>query len=140
MTRQLREQEVLEVLLSQGAVIPCYRCRVAFTQEDLKSSNIENEHLHEKGLGGPDGPENRRFSHKTPCHAEVTHGNGATFAGSSRHKIAKTTPPRVEKFVVHKSPLDAVPAQNGRCRRCGQDFDDCPCPPLPRASFHARRA
>lgn len=133
MSRQLREMEVLEVLISQGAVIPCFRCRLAFTIEDVKTGNIENEHLHEKRLGGPDEPGNRRFSHKAkPCHATVTHGNGATFAGSSRHKVAKATvPKRIEKFQVNKQPLDAdtVGALPAKCRGCGEMREDCTCPP-----------
>lgn len=138
MGRQLRELEVLEVLISQGAVIPCYRCRIAFISEDIKTGNIENEHLHEKELGGPDDPGNRRFSH-TPCHATVTHGNGATFAGSSRHRIAKANrPERIEKFVVNKIPLDVIPPNEvgERCRKCGEYGDDCTCPvPVKRSAF-----
>lgn len=133
MARQLRELEVIEVLISQGAVIPCKRCRVAFCREDL-AAGIENEHLHEKGLGGPDEPGNRAFSHKV-CHAQITHGNGATFAGSSRHKIAKATQPRrIEKFQVNKLPLDADDGPTSdRCRRCGEYPDACACPVAKRA-------
>lgn len=143
MTRQLRELEVLEVCISQGGVIPCFRCRIAFTLEDVKSKNIENEHLHEKGLGGPDEPGNRRFSHKAkPCHATVTHGNGATFAGTSRHKIAKATQPgRIEKFKVRKQALDAdlVGELPPKCRGCGEMREDCTCAPAaPRQSAFAR--
>jgi hypothetical protein len=132
MTRQLRELEVLEVCIGQGAIIPCFRCRIAFTMDDVKNKNIENEHLHEKKLGGPDEPGNRRFSHKAkPCHATVTHGNGATFAGSSRHKIKKATDPdRIEKFVVDKKPLALPPAVvdlGEKCRGCGEFKADCTC-------------
>lgn len=140
MTRQLRELEVLEVLLAQGAIIPCYRCRIAFTIADVKAKNIQNEHLHEKGLGGPDEPGNRAFSHTDPCHNLVTHGNGATWAGSSRHKNAKTTPKRADKFVVNKIPLDTPtgsPAALERCRRCGNYQDECACAPPARSSAFA---
>lgn len=145
-TRQLRELEVVEVLLDQGAVIPCYRCNIDFTMADLKAGNIENEHLHEHGLGGVDDPHNRAFSHKDPCHNLVTHGNGATFAGSSRHKIKKTEPERTEKFVVKKTgpkprPLDAdrVSLPSGRCRVCGNE--PCACAPrAKRSGFGQRRA
>lgn len=145
MGRQLRELEVLEVLIAQGAVIPCKRCRVAFTLEDLKTGNIENEHLHEKELGGSDDPFNRAFSHKAkPCHALITHGNGATFAGSSRHKIAKATDPeRIEKFKVNKTPLTADPVGEPppKCRGCGDMTEDCICPPPPprRSAFDRAR-
>lgn len=143
MSRQLREMEVMEELIVfQGAIIPCHRCRIAFTPEDVKTKNIENEHLHEKGLGGPDEPGNRRFSHKAkPCHASVTHGNGATFAGSSRHKVAKTRPNRAEKFQVKKRPLDADAVGNlpPKCRGCGEMREDCKCRPPPvRQSAFAR--
>lgn len=135
-SRQMKEREVLEVLINQGAVIPCFRCRVAFTMEDVKSGNIENEHIHEKELGGPDDPFNRRYSHKArPCHATVTHGSPATWAGSSRHRIAKATEPkRIEKFRVQKVPLDAdrVSEPSGRCRRCGQE--PCTCIVMARRS------
>lgn len=128
---RLSEIEVIQVCIQQGAVIPCKRCRVAFTEQDVKTGNIENEHLHEKKLGGPDEPGNRAFSHKArPCHAMVTHGSGATFAGSSRHKIAKATQPkRIEKFMVNKLPLDADLSDPvaARCRRCGEYQDACQC-------------
>lgn len=148
MTRQLRELEVLEVLISQGAVIPCFRCRVAFKMEDVTTGNIENEHLHEKKLGGPDEPGNRRFSHKAkPCHALVTHGNGATFAGSSRHKIAKATDPdRIQKFVVQKTaPQPPAPTAQqhtppARCRSCGGYPGECSCQPREKPKAFARRA
>jgi hypothetical protein len=105
--RQLREQEVLEELIvhMRGVVVPCHRCGVAFTPDDVKSGNIENEHLHEHALDGPDDPINRRFSHK-PCHDLVTNGTPVTTAGSSKHRIAKTRGTRVEKFIPVKRPLD----------------------------------
>jgi hypothetical protein len=142
--RQGREQEVLGVLIAQGAVIPCFRCRVAFTTEDHAKGNIEKEHLHELELEGPDEPRNWRFSHKAkPCHATVTHGNGATVAGSSRHRIAKATDPkRIEKFQVQKRPLDRPPAIDPgiKCRRCGEWGEDCQCPvPMERSSFGRAR-
>lgn len=130
--RQGREKEVIGVLIDQGAIIPCFRCRVAFTKGDVSTGNVEKEHLHELKLGGPDEPSNWRFSHKAkPCHATVTHGNGATVAGSSRHRIAKATEPkRIEKFQVNKIPLDADldNQPSDRCRRCGEYPDACSCP------------
>ena len=66
-------------------MIPCFRCRQAFTT----GQKIEREHVHETALGGADEPENWRYSH-AECHAEVTNGSKATTAGSSKHRIAKT--------------------------------------------------
>ena len=79
-----REQGILASLIAQGAIIPCFRCRIAFTPAD----KVEKEHLHERALGGPDVPGNWRWSHKE-CHAIVTNGTKATSAGSSKHRIAK---------------------------------------------------
>lgn len=146
MTRQLRELEVLEVLIGQGAVIPCKRCRVAFTMEDVKTGNIECEHLHEKALGGPDEPGNRAFSHKArPCHASVTHGPPATSAGSSRNRVAKANDPRrTEKFVVQKTapqppaPTPELLAPPARCRGCGGYPGECTCQPRPVRKAFAR--
>lgn len=153
--RQLREMEVLEVLIVfQKAIIPCFRCRVAFTEDDVRTGNIENEHLHEHALGGSDEPPNRRFSHKRGCHDTVTNGTPATSAGSSKNRIAKATHRnRTEKFVVNKPPLQPslwrctlcgangeedgahhdCPAKKNappaRCRRCGEYEDACTCKP-----------
>lgn len=136
--RRFTEREVLECLILQGAVIPCKRCRVALKVEDARAS--EREHLHEVGLDGPDTIQNCAYSHGD-CHKTITHGNGATFAGSSRHKIAKATQPkRIEKFIVNKIPLDAdiVGEPSGRCPRCGEDREYCQCPaPSPRRSAFA---
>lgn len=79
-----REQGVLASLLAQGAIIPCFRCRIAFTPAD----KIEKEHLHERALGGPDEWGNWRWSHKE-CHSIITNGTKATSAGSSKHRISK---------------------------------------------------
>lgn len=86
------ERKVIETLLRQGAVIPCFRCRIALTLEDV--ATVEREHLVEVGLDGENTPENCRYSHgqrsEQGCHGIVTNGNGATSAGSSKHRIAKT--------------------------------------------------
>lgn len=141
--RQFRETEVIATVLMQGATIPCKRCGEPITIEDVKSGNVEKEHLHELELGGADEPTNCAFSHKArPCHAQVTHGSPATFAGSSRHRIAKATDPaRIEKFKVDKRPLDdtseAIP---GRCRGCGEYPSECTCAPrVKRQAFSGRR-
>jgi hypothetical protein len=93
MTRSaFSERKVIETLIRRGAVIPCYRCRAAFTLEDVPF--IEREHLVEIALGGDNTPENAAYSHgqrsAQRCHGIVTNGNGATSAGSSKHRIAKT--------------------------------------------------
>lgn len=141
--RQFREMEVLAVLIAQGSVIPCKRCRVAFTAADLAGKSIQKEHLHERALDGPDEPDNCAFSH-TDCHLIITNGTGATTAGSSKNRIAKATQPkRIEKFHINKPPLDrpAIIDPGVRCRRCGEYGDDCICPPIQnRSSFaQARR-
>lgn len=141
--RQFRETEVLECLLLQGAIIPCYRCRVTLTLPDVKGKNVQKEHLHELALDGPDEPDNCRFSH-SDCHAVITNGTGATTAGSSKNRVAKATQPkRIEKFQVIKTPLDR-PAEldpGAKCRGCGEYGADCLCPPRAerRSSFGGRR-
>jgi hypothetical protein len=105
-TRPFREIQVIETLIIQGVVIPCYRCKVPFTRDDVKARNVQKEHLHEVILGGPDIPDNCRFSHAAaPCHATVTNGNGATSAGSSKHKARKIRAKHTQKFVVEKPEL-----------------------------------
>lgn len=104
--RQFREIEVIETLLIQGVIIPCYRCKIPFTLEDVRARNIEKEHLHEVILDGPDMPDNCRFSHAAaPCHHTVTNGTKATSAGSSKHKAAKIRSGHTDKFVVNKPPI-----------------------------------
>lgn len=87
--KSLSQTDVLAVCIQQGAVIPCYRCRKAFTNEDVETRNIECEHLVERELGGGDGLKNRAFSHKRECHKIATNGTRFNRAGSSKHKIAK---------------------------------------------------
>ncbi len=82
--RRATEGQVLKVLLGQGAVIPCFRCRTAF----VVGEKIEREHVLELALGGSDEPENWRYSH-LDCHKIITNGSKATSAGSSKHRIAK---------------------------------------------------
>lgn len=78
------ERKVIETLLSQRAIIPCYRCRIAFIEGD----EIEREHVLEIALGGKNTPANCVYSHKA-CHAIETNGTKATTAGSSKNRIAK---------------------------------------------------
>jgi len=131
--RRFTEREVLECLLRQGAVIPCYRCRVALTIETARAA--EREHLHEVGLDGPDTPENCRFSHQE-CHSKITNGTPATTAGSSQNRLAKTRSNRADKFRVEKRPLvdDDDLTAPGKCRKCGEFEADCQC----KSSFRNR--
>jgi len=118
--RTFREIEVIETLLIQGVTIPCFRCGIAFTRDDVKAKNIQKEHLHEHVLDGPDMPDNCRFSHK-PCHAIITNGNGATTAGSSKNRIAKATQPkRIAKFAVNKPPTGERPQRTNKARIPGR--------------------
>jgi hypothetical protein len=131
--RQFREMETLEVAIRQGAIIPCKRCRVALSLEDVTTGNVQKEHLHELSLGGKDQPDNCAFSH-CDCHKVVTNGNGATTAGSSQNRNAKANHAnRTEKFKVNKTPLtaDAVGDLPQKCRGCGEMTEDCICPPSP---------
>jgi hypothetical protein len=134
--RRFTEREVLECLVRQGAIIPCKRCRIAFTVEAARTA--EREHLVEIGLGGSDTVENCAYSHGD-CHAVQTNGLPATTAGSSKNRIAKATQPkRIEKFQVRKRPLDAdtVSEPLTKCRRCGEYPDSCSCRvPVRRSAF-----
>lgn len=110
--RRFTERQVLECLVRQGAVIPCLRCKAPFTVETARKA--EREHLHEIKLGGADTIDNCAYSHGD-CHAIETNGNGATTAGSSKHRIAKAfEPTRIEKFAVQKKPLDEPREPKGR--------------------------
>lgn len=118
--RSLRELEVLDEIVSfHGVVVPCWRCKKPLTTEDIRSKNVQNEHLHEHALGGADDPHNRRFSH-VACHKAETFGTGSTTAGSSIGRIAKAKRiERTQKFVVNKPLLggdchDTGPIQNRR--------------------------
>ena len=84
--RRLTERQVLTVMLSQGAILPCYRCRIALTPEDALQA--EREHLTPLALGGEDTPDNCRYSHRG-CHKKQTNGTAATSYGSDKHAIAK---------------------------------------------------
>ncbi len=82
--KRATERQVIAVLLSQGAVIPCYRCKIALTAGEA----VEREHVVPLALDGTDEPENWRYSHKE-CHARQTNGSRATSYGSDKHAIAK---------------------------------------------------
>ena len=106
--KRLTERQTLAVAISQGAVIPCYRCRVAFDAETIKTA--EREHLHELELDGEDTPENCRFSHKE-CHDLITNGTKATSAGSSKNRIAKVKRIRGETKTGPKKQIPSRPFQ-----------------------------
>jgi len=121
--RQFREIEVIETLVvHQFVPIPCFRCGVPFTADDVRTRNIQKEHLHELELDGPDQPFNCRYSHAAaPCHHTVTNGTKATSAGSSKNRIAKANNEnRRAKFRVEKrAPGEAKPQSRWR----GRGFD-----------------
>ena len=93
MTRKrFSERQVIASLIHQGVPVTCYRTKEPITLESV--GRLEREHLVELGLIEPerrhlyDTPEYCRYSLKE-AHAIVTNGNGATSAGSSKHRIAK---------------------------------------------------
>ena len=103
--RRFTERDVLRTLIHQGVEIRDYRTGEKITLENVAS--VEREHLHEVELGGPDEPANCRYSLKA-SHDVVTHGKGATTAGSSIGRISKTK--RIErtgKMAVNKLPPGA---------------------------------
>lgn len=103
MRKRFTERQVLECLILHGVVIPCHRCRNPFDLETVKFA--EREHPHEVALDGPDTPADCFYSHKD-CHRGETFGHGATTAGSSIGRIAKTKRiVREGKFTVHKREL-----------------------------------
>lgn len=99
--KRFTERQALEVAILQGGIVPCYRCKIAFTVDTIRTA--EREHVHEVILGGPDTVANCAYSCRD-CHSVVTNGNGATSAGSSKHKAAKIRVKHTAKFVVNKLP------------------------------------
>lgn len=138
--RSFSEKDVIATLLHQGVQITDFRTGEAITLENLL--RVQREHLVELAMVEEaerpkvDQPKYCRYS-LAENHKVITHGNGATFAGSSRHKIKKATDPdRIEKFAVKKrpprlKPLDAdrLAAPSGRCAGCGECREACACPP-----------
>jgi hypothetical protein len=84
-------------------------------------AQIEREHLHEIALGGPDVPENCRYSLKG-SHKIATNGTPATTAGSSKNRIAKANNPnRKENFIVRKrAPGEPKPKSRWASRPMGR--------------------
>jgi hypothetical protein len=100
--RRFTERQALECAIQQGAIIPCYRCKTPFTVETVRTA--EREHLHEVALDGPDTVQGCAYSCRA-CHAAITRGTGATTAGSSIGRIAKTKRiQRTGKMSVTKPP------------------------------------
>lgn len=81
-------KQALEVAMQQGAIIPCYRCRLALTIEETRERGaIEREHVVPLALGGEDVPSNWAWSHKA-CHKFQTNGP-SHFNKGDRHEITK---------------------------------------------------
>lgn len=86
--RTCTAKQALETAIQQGAVIPCYRCKISFTMEDAKERGaIEREHVVPLYLGGADEIENWAWSHKA-CHALQTNGP-AHFNKGDRDQITR---------------------------------------------------
>jgi hypothetical protein len=85
MRRALSQSNFVRMLLNQGAVIPCGKCKRPITDP----KNIEREHLNELAISRDDSVENQQLWHKKPCSHEKTNGTPATSLGSSKHIIAK---------------------------------------------------
>lgn len=103
------DKQALWVAINQGGVVPCYQCKEPFTLEETATKGaIEREHEHEIALGGPDTKDNWRWSHRE-CHKRVTYGNGATSAGSSRHRIDKTNRTEKARLALERGEEKAAP-------------------------------
>lgn len=96
--KRLTERQVLQVLIQQGAIIPCGICRLALKIEDVKY--LERDHHRAKHTYPDDEIEqwealgNQRYVHgqRDPnhdCHRRKTDGTKATSAGSDKHMAAK---------------------------------------------------
>ena len=105
--RRFTEREIVTVLLKQGAIIYCPRCKKPI----MLGHTIEREHFIELAMGGLDDISNCFFSHKE-CHHIATNGTKATTLGSSKHTIAKDR--RMNK---EPSPRDLRVAEYRKQRR-----------------------
>jgi hypothetical protein len=83
-----KESEVLKILARQiterGGSILC-DCGCG---EMLDFADAERHHWWEVALDGPDDGSLEGYV-RAECHKRLTNGNGATSAGSSKHKVAK---------------------------------------------------
>jgi hypothetical protein len=75
------EKQVLDIIFRQ-AKLSCPKCGA-----ELCRNGIQRDHMHAIKLGGDDAPENEWYI-CLECHNLKTNGNGATSAGSDKHKIA----------------------------------------------------
>ena len=82
--KRFTERQVLAVIIAQGGIIPCYRCKEALDDAYI----CEREHVTPIALGGHDTVCNSVYSHSF-CHKRKTFGTKATTAGSDIHAIAK---------------------------------------------------
>jgi formate-dependent nitrite reductase cytochrome c552 subunit len=84
--RAMKEAEVFEILLAQGAVI---ECAVPWCRRLIKSrTDCQRDHYHALKLGGEDVPSNMQYI-CLDCHKLKTNGTKATTAGSDKARIAK---------------------------------------------------
>jgi hypothetical protein len=100
--RRLSERKVIEVLINQGAIIPCGICRLAFKAEDVK--HIERDHerckhtIADEDMEDWDTIERQRYVHgrndpKNDCHAKKTADDRRIKAKHDRIKgITKAEP------------------------------------------------
>lgn len=121
--KALSQRAVIEVLIRQGAVIPCFRCRVALKLEDV--ATVEREHKHPIALDGPDTVDNMAYSHGgggMSCHSVQTNGTKATSAGGDKHKIAKAKRLEKARLAVVVPGYDLVEAEGAPRLRRKQSF------------------
>jgi hypothetical protein len=83
--KPLSQRNFVAMLLAQGALIPCGKCKALIEDPD----NIEREHLNELEISDDDSVGNQQLWHKRPCSHVKTNGGPATTLGSSKHVIAK---------------------------------------------------
>jgi hypothetical protein len=80
--RRFSERDTIRTLLIQGVKINCYRSGEEITLENV--GTVEREHLVTIALGGPDEPDNCRYS-LSAAHKVQTYGTKATALRSDRH-------------------------------------------------------
>jgi hypothetical protein len=96
--QRLSERKVLEVLIRQGASIPCQICKIPFTLEDVPY--IDRDHYRarhtflDESLHEWEALENQRYVHglrdpRHSCHRVKTDGMPHNRAGSDKHMAAK---------------------------------------------------
>lgn len=99
--KALNQAGFVQMLLNQGAVIPCGGCGKPI--EDV--TNIRREHLNMLEISRDDSISNQQLWHLHPCAHEKTNGTKATSYGSDAHVLAKAkrltgeTPPRPKRKI-----------------------------------------